>query len=99
MAIDRPKPDFIDTDVTGEDYPYKVPDPPKVVRTLDIDDPERVKRYRRLYGGCLSDALWLTGIVNTILDHGIKPLKQHDIIAGRCLPIKWHSLAPETHLT
>lgn len=99
MAIDRPKPAFIDTDVTGEDYPCKIPAPPKVLRTLDIDDMERVRRYKRLYGGCLSDALWLTGIVDTILDHGIKPLRANDIIAGRCLPVKWHSLAPETHMT
>ena len=99
MAIDRPKPAFIDTDVTGEDYPYKIPDPPKVVRTLDIDDVERSERYRRLYGGCLSDALWLTGIVDTILDHGIRSLRANDTIAGRCLPVKWHSLAPETHMT
>lgn len=98
MAIDRPKPAFIDTDVTGEDYPYKIPEPPKVIRTLDIDDMERVKRYKKLYGGCLSDALWLTGIVDTILDHGIKSLRAHDIITGRCLPIKWHSVAPETHM-
>ena len=99
MAIDKPKPAFIDTDITMEEYPYRLPDPPKVLRTLDIDDVERARRYRRLYGGCLSDALWLTGIVNTILDHGIKPLKEHDIIAGRCIPVKWHSLAPETHMT
>ncbi len=86
MAIDKPKPAFIDTDVTGEDYPYKIPEPPKVVRTLDIDDMERVQRYKKLYGGCLSDALWLTGIVDAILDHEIKPLRAHDIITGRCLP-------------
>ena len=99
MAIDRPKPDFIDTEVTGEDYPYKIPNPPKKIRTLDIDDMERARRYKKLYGGCLSDALWLTGIVDTILDHEIKSLRAHDIIAGRCLPVKWHSVAPETHLT
>jgi len=99
MAIDRPKPAFVDTDLTGEDYPFKIPDPPKVIRTLDIDDMERVKRYKRLYGGCLSDAMWLTGIVNTVLDHNIKPLRAHDIIAGRCLPVKWHSVATESHLT
>ena len=25
MAIERPKPSFIDTDVLGEEYPYKIP--------------------------------------------------------------------------
>jgi len=99
MAIDKPKPDFIDTDITQEEYPYIIPERPKNPRSLDIDDLERVERYRRLYGGCLSDAMWLTGIVNTILDHEIKALKEHDIIAGRCLPVKWHSVAPETHMT
>ena len=101
MAIDRPKPACIDTDVLGEDYPYKIPEQPdpKDVRKLDIDDMERVVRYKKLYGGCLSDAMWLTGIVDTILDHGIKPLRHGDIIAGSCLPIKWHSVAPETHMT
>ena len=34
-----------------------------------------------------------------MLDHSIKPLRAHDVIAGRVLPVKWHSLAPETHLT
>ena len=101
MAIDRPKPAFIDTDVLGEEYPYKIPKKPdpKDVRTLDIDDPERVERYKKLYGGCLNDALWLTGIVDTILDHGIKPLNHGDIIAGRCITVKWHSVAPEIHMT
>jgi len=78
MAIDRPKPDFIDTDITQEEYPHVIPPRPENPRQLDIDDLERVKRYRCLYGGCLSDALWLTGIVDTILDHNIKPLKEHD---------------------
>jgi hypothetical protein len=54
---------------------------------------ERVQRYRTLYGGCISDAMHQTGIVDTILDHGIKPLKAHDVIAGRCIPVKWHSVA------
>jgi regulator of RNase E activity RraA len=39
------------------------------------------------------------GIVDTIIDHDIKPLIAHDTIAGRCLPVKWHSQAPEIHLT
>jgi len=81
-----------------EEYPRIIPTRPKNPRKLNIDDLERVKRYKLLYGGCLSDAMWLTGIVNTVLDHSIKPLKEHVVIAGRCLPIKWHSLAPETHI-
>jgi 4-hydroxy-4-methyl-2-oxoglutarate aldolase len=99
MPIDRPRPAFVDTDITQEEYPYRIPDRPKHPRKLDISDVERSERYRKLYGGCLCDALWLSGIVNTVLDHGIKSLRAHDTIAGRCLPIKWHSLAPETHLT
>ena len=99
MAIKKPRPDFIDTDISPEEYPYVIPQKPANPRKLDINDLERARRYKRLYGGCLSDAMWLSGIVDTVLDHGIKSLKEHDIIAGRCLPVKWHSLAPETHMT
>jgi len=99
MAIDRPKPDFIDTDISQEEYPFVIPPRPENPRQLDIDDMERVRRYKRLYGGCLGDAMWLTGIVDTVLSHELKSLREHDIIAGRCLPVKWHSLAPETQMT
>lgn len=99
MTMSKPKPAFINTDITAEDYPKLIPSRPLNPRKLNIDDLERVDRYKLLYGGCLSDALWLTGIVNTILDHSIKPLREHDVIAGRCLPVKWHSLAPESNLS
>ena len=99
MAVEKPKLAFVDTDITQEEYPNRIPPRPANPRKLDIDDMERANRYKRLYGGCLADALWLTGIVNTILDHGIKPLRAYDVIAGRCITVKWHSLPPETHLT
>ena len=75
--------------------------PPRVEnpRRLDIDEAERIERYKRLYGGCVCDALFLCGVVDTVVSHSIKPLREHDVIAGRCLPVKWHSLAPEVHLS
>ncbi|GAK57988.1 dimethylmenaquinone methyltransferase [Candidatus Vecturithrix granuli] len=90
---------FFTAEVTQEEYPYRIPPRPQNPRQLEIDDLERVTRFKKLYGGCVCDALFLNGIVNTILDHGLRPLREHDVIAGRCLPIKWHSLAPEIHLT
>jgi 4-hydroxy-4-methyl-2-oxoglutarate aldolase len=85
--------------ITQEQYPLRIPPRPESPRVLRIDDMERVKRFKRLYGGCVSDALHITGIVDTVIDHSIRPLREHDVIAGRCLPIKWHSLAPEVHLS
>ena len=90
---------FFDSEVTQELYPLRIPARPAHPLRLDIDDGERITRYKRLYGGCTSDALHLKGVVNTVLAHELKPLKEHDVIAGRALPIKWHSLAPETHLS
>jgi len=34
-----------------------------------------------------------------VLDRSIKPLRDGDVFAGRALPMKWHSVAPETHFT
>jgi regulator of RNase E activity RraA len=83
----------------GYEYPLNVPPRPDNPRTLDIDDMERVRRYKELYGGCVSDALMRCGVVDTVLTHDLKPLRAHSILAGRALPVKWHSLAPETHMT
>lgn len=86
-------------EVTQQEYPLRIPKRPENPVHLDIDDLERVARFKKLYGGCLCDALFINGIVNTVVSHDIKPLRAHDILAGRVVPIKWHSLAPETHLT
>ncbi|MBT3272710.1 MAG: RraA family protein, partial [Spirochaetales bacterium] len=83
----------------GMDYPLNVPPRPEKTICLDIGDIERVERFKKLYGGCVSDAMFQNGIVGTILTHEIKPLKAHDVIAGRCVPVKWHSVASETHMT
>jgi len=99
MADRRDQLSYYTTDVRQFEYPHRIPALVENPRRLDIDDVERVRRYKRLYGGCLCDALWMTGIVDTVLDHGIKPLRDGDVIAGRALPVKWHSVAPETHLT
>jgi 4-hydroxy-4-methyl-2-oxoglutarate aldolase len=90
---------FFTTEVTMAEYPHRIPDRPEKVIDLKISDIERAARFKKLYGGCVSDALHINGIVDTVLDHSIKPLRAGDAIAGRCLPVKWHSLAPETHMT
>jgi len=83
----------------GMEYPVKIPPKPNSPRILDIDDFERIERYKKLYGGCISDALLRNGIVDTVLSHKLKPLRANMILAGRVLPIKWHNLAPEIHLS
>jgi regulator of RNase E activity RraA len=90
---------FFTGEVSQQDYPLKIPKKTEQPRKLEISDIERINRFKRLYGGCVCDALFLCGVVDTIIAHTIKPLREHDVIAGRCLPIKWHSLAPETHLS
>lgn len=99
MFTEKSKLGFFDSEITQAEYPLRIPPKPANPVKLDIDDLERVARFKKLYGGCVSDALHLKGITDTILDHSIRPLRAHDVIAGRALPIKWHSLAPETHLT
>jgi regulator of RNase E activity RraA len=81
------------------EYPLTIPPRPENPRTLDIDDLERVRRFKRLYGGCVSDAMMHNGVVDTVLSQALRPLKAHSVIAGRALPVKWHSLAPETHMS
>ncbi len=80
-------------------YPLEVPPRPANPVQLPIDDLERIARYRRGYGGALSDALFQKGIVGTVLSHDLKPLRADDLLVGRALPVKWHSVAPETTLT
>ncbi len=83
----------------GYEYPLSIPPRPENPRSLDIDDLERVVRFKKLYGGCVSDALMRNGVVDTVLSHKLRPLKAHTILAGRALPVKWHTLAPETHMS
>jgi len=62
-------------------------------RKLDIDDMERVKRYRRFYGGLVFDKLFALGIKETALSPKIKPLRLDMVVAGRILTVKMHSHA------
>lgn len=63
------------------------------IRTLDIDDLERIERYRRAgYGGSVSDALWHLGITDTVFSSRFLALRQGMQLAGRALPIKLHSV-------
>jgi 4-hydroxy-4-methyl-2-oxoglutarate aldolase len=65
-------------------------------RHLDITDLERIKRFRRAgYGGNVSDALWKLGVTDTVLSADFRPLRQGMVLAGRALPVKLHSLAPQ----
>jgi len=62
-------------------------------RTLDIDDMERVKRYKRFYGGLVFDKLYALGCRETALSPKIKPLRIDMVLAGRVLTVKMHSHA------
>ncbi len=63
------------------------------IRTLDIDDLERIERYKRAgYGGSVSDALWHLGVKDTVFSSEFKPLRQGMQLVGRALPIKLHSV-------
>lgn len=99
VFVEPSKLPFFDTDVDMLEYPIRIPSKPKNPVKLDITDHDRIERFKKLYGGCLNDAMYLKGIVNTVIHHSIKPLRQHQMIVGRALPVKWHSLAPEIHLT
>ncbi len=62
-------------------------------RILDIDDMERVRRYKRFYGGLVFDKLFALGFRDTALSPQIKPLRDDMIVAGRVLTVKMHSHA------
>jgi regulator of RNase E activity RraA len=63
------------------------------IRTLEIDDLERIERYKRAgYGGSVSDALWHLGVKDTVFSAEFKPLRQGMQLVGRALPIKLHSV-------
>ena len=64
-------------------------------RQLDIDPMERVKRYKRFYGGLVFDALWELGIKETMLSQKIYPLRDDMILAGFALTVKIHSHAED----
>ncbi len=62
-------------------------------RTLDIDDSERVERYRRFYGGLVFDKLYALGHRETALSQKLRPLREDMVIAGRVVTVKMHSHA------
>ena len=64
-------------------------------RTLDIDPMERVKRWKRFYGGLVFDALWSLGVKETMLSQSIHPLRSDMVIAGFALTVKIHSHAED----
>jgi regulator of RNase E activity RraA len=64
----------------------------KEIRHLDIDDLERIERFKRAgYGGSVSDSLNSLGVQNTVFSDRFKPLRQGMQLVGRALPIKLHS--------
>ena len=64
-------------------------------RQLDIDPMERVKRWKRFYGGLVFDALWELGVKETMLSQQIHPLRDDMVIAGFALTVKIHSHAED----
>ena len=80
-------------------HKYKFTIPEDKIRHLDIDDNERIARFRRAgYGGCVSDSLWQLGVTDTVLSSNFKPLRQGMQLVGRAIPIKLHSLALDVDL-
>jgi 4-hydroxy-4-methyl-2-oxoglutarate aldolase len=67
--------------------------PSQPVRTLEINDLERVARFRQAgYGGSVSDALAGLSVRDTVLSDRFKPLRQGMQLVGRALPVKLHSM-------
>ncbi len=62
-------------------------------RTLNIDPMERVRRYKRFYGGLVFDKLFSLGIRESMMAQSIHPLRSDMVIAGRALTVKMHSHA------
>lgn len=91
--------DWFAQEIRQEEYPVRTPSRPKNPIQLDITDLERIERFKKVYGGALSDACFEIGIINNVLDPAIKPLVAGSVICGRVIPVKWHSLPPETHLS
>ena len=66
-----------------------------IYRRLDITPLDRVRRYKRFYGGLVFDKLWSLGIKETMLSPEIRPLRQDMVLAGHALTVKMHSHAEE----
>ncbi len=62
-------------------------------RTLNIDPMERVRRYKRFYGGLVFDKLFSLAIRESMMAQSIHPLRSDMVIAGRALTVKMHSHA------
>ncbi len=62
-------------------------------RHLDIDDGERVRRYKRFYGGLVFDKLWSLGVRDTTLSDKLCALDRDMILAGSALTVKMHAHA------
>lgn len=62
-------------------------------RQLDVDPVDRVRRYKRFYGGLVFDKLWSLGIKETSLSPKIRPLSHDMVLAGHALTVKMHSHA------
>jgi len=62
-------------------------------RALDISDVERVKRYKRFYGGLVFDKLYALGIRENTLSPRFRPLRDDMVLTGRALTVKMHSHA------
>jgi 4-hydroxy-4-methyl-2-oxoglutarate aldolase len=66
-------------------------------RRLDISDVERIERFRRAgYGGSVSDTLNDLKVRSTVFCDRFRPLRPGMQLVGRALPIKLHSLVPDT---
>ncbi|MFC1692697.1 RraA family protein [Candidatus Latescibacterota bacterium] len=62
-------------------------------RHLSIDNTERIRRYKKFYGGLVFDKLWSLGIRETMLSTKIRPLRMDVVLAGPALTVKIHTYA------
>ncbi len=76
--------------------PRKFAVPAGQIRHLEVNDNERIERFRRAgYGGSVSDALNKLGVRDTVFSQRFKALRQGMQLVGRALPIKLHTMVWE----
>lgn len=71
------------------DYTFDLDEEP---RTLDIDDIERIRRFKEAgYGGNVADALYNVGVRRTVFSQEFFSLNPDQILAGRAFPVALHT--------
>ena len=67
-------------------------DPDEEPRQLNIDDLERIERFKEAgYGGSVADALYNVGLRRFVFDQDFFAVSEGETLAGRALPVKLHT--------